>query len=66
MDDDVESPCVRICVVDETRSVCRGCYRTLDEISRWASYTRTEKLALLEVLANRKAAAPFPHHSESV
>ena len=64
-DDEVPSPCTRICVVDETRCVCRGCYRTLDEISKWVSYTREEKLELLKVLAQRKAHAPFPHHVES-
>jgi predicted Fe-S protein YdhL (DUF1289 family) len=62
MTDDVPSPCIRICVVDETREVCRGCYRTLDEISQWASYTPTQKLALLNDLARRKASSPFPHH----
>jgi predicted Fe-S protein YdhL (DUF1289 family) len=62
MNDDVPSPCVRICVVDETRDVCRGCYRTLDEISQWAGYPREHKLALLNELAQRKARAPFPHH----
>ena len=61
-DDDVASPCTRICVVDQSRDVCRGCYRTLDEISKWASYTRAEKLALLSVLAQRRESAPFPHH----
>ena len=62
MDDDIESPCVRICVIDETRDICRGCYRTLDEISKWASYPRAQKLALLDDLAQRKARQPFPHH----
>jgi uncharacterized protein len=62
IDDDVPSPCVRICVVDDTRDVCRGCYRTLDEISRWASYSREQKLALLAELAQRKARDPFAHH----
>ena len=62
-DDDVPSPCLRICVVDEARDVCRGCYRTLDEISKWSGYTRAEKLALLSVLAQRRERAPFPHHS---
>jgi len=62
IDDDVPSPCVRICVVDETRDICRGCYRTLDEISRWASYTSEQKFELLEELARRKAREPFPHH----
>jgi predicted Fe-S protein YdhL (DUF1289 family) len=62
MSDDVPSPCVRICVVDEARDICRGCYRTLDEISLWAGYAREQKLALLNELAQRKARAPFPHH----
>ena len=64
-DDDVPSPCVRICVMDETRDVCRGCYRTLDEISKWASYTRAEKIVLLDDLARRRAREPFPHHLPS-
>ena len=62
IDDDVPSPCVRICVVDEARDICRGCYRTLDEISKWASYSSEQKSALLEELAQRKARNPFPHH----
>ena len=49
----------------QTRDVCRGCYRTLDEISKWASYTRAEKIALLENLARRKARAPFPHSNDA-
>jgi predicted Fe-S protein YdhL (DUF1289 family) len=64
-DDEVPSPCTRICVVDDERQLCRGCYRTLDEISRWASYTRAQKLALLTVLARRREHAPFPHHVQS-
>ena len=59
-DDDVPSPCVKICVVDETREVCRGCYRTLDEISNWTTYTRAEKIALLDDLARRRERDPFP------
>ena len=62
MTDDVPSPCLKICVVDQTRDVCRGCYRTLDEISRWTAYTRAEKIALLDELTRRRERAPFPHH----
>ena len=65
MSDDVASPCSRICVVDEARDICRGCYRTLDEISKWAGYTRAQKLALLDDLAQRKTRAPFLHHMQS-
>jgi hypothetical protein len=62
IDDEVPSPCVRICVVDGSRDICRGCYRTLDEISKWAGLTSEQKFALLEELAQRKARDPFPHH----
>jgi len=55
--DDIDSPCNRICVVEETSGFCRGCYRTLSEISYWAQFTRAEKFALLEKIAQRKAAA---------
>ncbi len=64
IDDDVPSPCVRICVVDAARDICRGCYRTLDEISKWASYTSEQKFALLDELARRKSHNPFPHHMQ--
>ena len=56
MDDDVASPCVNVCVMDDERGVCRGCCRTLDEIANWTSYTRAEKLTVLENIAQRKAA----------
>jgi predicted Fe-S protein YdhL (DUF1289 family) len=59
--DDVPSPCIRICVIDDERDICRGCYRTLNEISRWAAYSSEQKLALLGVLEQRRAADPFPH-----
>jgi predicted Fe-S protein YdhL (DUF1289 family) len=48
--------------VDGERNICRGCYRTLDEISRWAACSHEQKLALLDELARRRAHAPFPHH----
>jgi len=60
----IESPCNKVCVINEATGLCRGCYRTLDEISRWASYTSEQKFELLEELARRKARQPFPHHAQ--
>ncbi len=54
--DDIASPCTNICVMDDERGLCRGCARTLDEIANWSSYTRAEKLTVLEKVAQRKAA----------
>ena len=50
----LDSPCIKICVVDAGRGLCRGCYRTLAEISCWMNYSRAEKLAVLEKVAQRK------------
>jgi predicted Fe-S protein YdhL (DUF1289 family) len=30
----VESPCLSVCELDEN-NVCKGCFRTLEEIGRW-------------------------------
>jgi uncharacterized protein len=54
---EIESPCVRECVIDQQTGYCRGCYRTLDEISFWASYTAEERRYLMECLSARRAAS---------
>lgn len=42
----VDSPCVHICVLDK-QDVCRGCYRTREEIANWQKYTNKEKQAVI-------------------
>jgi predicted Fe-S protein YdhL (DUF1289 family) len=54
---DIDSPCTRICVVDDESGLCRGCHRTLVDISYWVNYSRAGKLAVLIKVAQRKAAA---------
>jgi uncharacterized protein len=34
--DSVPSPCISLCRVDERTQWCNGCFRTLDEISKWS------------------------------
>lgn len=53
---DVESPCVRICMIDPGHDFCVGCWRTLREISDWHRYTPIQKLDLLARLQARRAA----------
>lgn len=40
----VPSPCISVCQMDEQTGLCRGCYRTLDEIADWARLTDRERL----------------------
>ncbi|WLD58888.1 DUF1289 domain-containing protein [Salinispirillum sp. LH 10-3-1] len=45
------SPCVGICSVTVGDTVCRGCFRTLDDIARWSSLNPDQ---LAERLARRR------------
>ncbi len=51
------SPCIGICMVDPRTRQCRGCLRTVDEITRWYEASIDEKHALLAALEARRAAA---------
>ena len=51
--DEVESPCVKICVVHPEERICTGCLRTLDEIARWSQMTPEERRAVLAALPAR-------------
>ncbi len=34
---DVSSPCMSVCQMDEASGLCVGCLRTLDEIAQWGN-----------------------------
>ena len=52
----IPSPCINVCQIDPETGVCRGCRRTLQEISEWLEMTPEEKLAILRLVAERKCA----------
>ena len=51
---DYGSPCNRVCTVDPETDLCIGCFRSLDEISRWTRYTNAEREAIRAALAERQ------------
>jgi predicted Fe-S protein YdhL (DUF1289 family) len=51
--DEVESPCVRICVVRPQARICTGCLRSIDEISRWSKLSADERRAIMAALPDR-------------
>jgi predicted Fe-S protein YdhL (DUF1289 family) len=50
---EVQSPCIQICVVHPAERICTGCYRTIDEITRWSKMTHDERAAVLDALPDR-------------
>ncbi len=49
----VSSPCIKVCVVDPARRLCRGCGRTLDEIARWGAMDEAERRHVMALLVDR-------------
>lgn len=52
--DEIESPCVKICVIHPDSRLCIGCLRTTDEISGWSRMESAARTALMAELPSRK------------
>ncbi len=51
--DEVDSPCIKLCVLHPVEGICVGCYRTGDEIAAWSGMSEAARRALLEELPAR-------------
>jgi predicted Fe-S protein YdhL (DUF1289 family) len=51
----VKSPCTKVCLMDLQTGLCRGCYRTLEEIGGWGAMSDAERDEVLRDLEKRKA-----------
>lgn len=51
---EIQSPCVGICTMDETTGLCLGCYRSLDEIKGWWDMNPQDQKKLLAALEERQ------------
>ncbi|MDF1668723.1 MAG: DUF1289 domain-containing protein [Roseovarius sp.] len=52
---EVESPCVRICVIHPEARICTGCNRTMDEIRLWSKMTPEERREIMAALPDRSS-----------
>lgn len=50
------SPCISVCVLDE-QDICRGCYRSADEITDWFMASPAQKRDIVERARQRQLAA---------
>ncbi|MEM8776484.1 MAG: DUF1289 domain-containing protein [Pseudomonadota bacterium] len=53
--DEIESPCVRLCVVHPEAKICTGCFRTIEEIGGWGSMTPEDRRTLMKELPSRES-----------
>jgi predicted Fe-S protein YdhL (DUF1289 family) len=52
---EIETPCVRICVVDPDTGFCVGCGRTRDEIAGWLGFSQADRRSIMAGLGERVA-----------
>ena len=51
--DEVESPCIKVCVVHPEARICTGCLRSIDEITRWSKMSPEERRDIIAALPDR-------------
>jgi predicted Fe-S protein YdhL (DUF1289 family) len=51
---EIESPCVKVCVVHPGAGLCVGCFRTPDEIAAWSRMTPEARRAVMAALPARE------------
>lgn len=49
------SPCMSVCEMDDACGLCRGCLRTLDEISVWGHADEAAKRQIWQAIGERAA-----------
>lgn len=51
---EIDSPCVKLCVIHPKAKICTGCFRTLDEIGSWGSFTPETRREIMAGLKDRE------------
>lgn len=51
--EEIQSPCVKICVVHPEARICTGCYRSIEEIAGWGRLSNEDRAAIMQDLPNR-------------
>ena len=52
---ELDSPCVNICIIHPRANICTGCFRSIDEISSWSNMSESERKGILKELPNRSS-----------
>ncbi len=53
--DEIQSPCVKICVVHPEALICTGCLRSIDEITQWTKMGHEARAEVMAALPERRA-----------
>ncbi|MGI1663508.1 DUF1289 domain-containing protein [Palleronia sp. KMU-117] len=53
--DEIESPCIKVCLIHPEARICAGCYRTIDEIGGWTRLSPEDRRRIMDDLPARAA-----------
>ena len=51
--EDIVSPCIGVCAINDSNGFCQGCYRTVEEIREWWNMTDQEREKVMGALDQR-------------
>ena len=51
--DEIQSPCVKLCVVHPEERLCVGCLRSMEEIATWSRLSHEARAAVMADLPAR-------------
>lgn len=51
---EIQSPCVKLCLIHPEAGLCTGCLRSLDEIARWSRMDPDERSLIMKALPDRQ------------
>lgn len=54
--EEVDSPCVQVCIVHPETRLCLGCARSIDEIASWSRMKHEDRQRIMAELPRRNAA----------
>ena len=53
--EEVKSPCISVCAMDESTGFCQGCFRTVEEIEQWWDLAPAQQREIVEKASEREA-----------
>ena len=56
--DEIESPCINVCVLHPQAKLCLGCFRSADEITQWSRMTPEVRRQIIATLPAREKDIP--------
>ncbi|MCF8158011.1 MAG: DUF1289 domain-containing protein [Burkholderiaceae bacterium] len=51
--EDIVSPCIGVCAINDSNGFCQGCYRTVEEIREWWNMTDQDREKVMGTLDQR-------------